>query len=274
MRVAADGPDLQPWFLLVERTLSRFRPDSALSALNRQQGRWAVVPRLLYEAVEQALWSAEQTDGAFDPTVLPAVEACGYGQTFEAGPTPVLAPVPAGRWREVRLSRELLAVWLPPEIRLDLGGIGKGLAVDGAMRRLKGSPSALVDAGGDLAVRTPPGAGPVTIEVESPFNPTETIASFGLDKGAVATSSTMGRRWGAGLHHIINPVSGRPANSGVVSATVVAGSATRADVLAKACVVLGVTEGLRLLERHRCEGLLVTESGQVTVTRGLEVYIS
>jgi len=232
-----------------------------------------VVPPLLFRAIQSALTAAEFTYSAYDPTVLGALEAAGYSQSFDLGPTERRQPVPAGRWRAVEIEPSISAVRLPPGVRLDLGGIGKGLAVDGAMARMAHLPRALVNAGGDLGLKTAPGAGPVIVEVANPWNTSETLCSFGLYRGAVATSSTLGRRWGQGLHHIIDPRTGEPSRSGVVAATVVGTSVAKAEVLAKACIVLGPERGMRLLAEQEHHGLLVLESGGVLYTPKMEGYL-
>jgi len=182
--------------------------------------------------------------------------------------------VPAGRWREVRLGPG--AVFLPPGVALDLGGIGKGLAVDLVLRRLRRrqpASSLMVNAGGDLALWVLSGDPPWVVEVADPFAPDRVLATASLCGGAAATSSTLGRRWGPGRHHIIDPVTGRPADSGLAAATVFAPTATRADVLAKACLVLGAERALQLLAAHGCHGLLVTAGCSLILTPGLEEFI-
>lgn len=273
--VTAEGisEDLAAWFAAVEQSLSRFDPESALSRLNRLSGRWVLVEPLLYRAIAAALQAARLTGGAFDPTVLSALEAAGYARSFELGPTPAASPAPAGRWREVKLEPTQNAVFLPNGVRLDLGGIGKGMAVDLAMaRQPRPAPKThqFIDAGGDIAIRTGPGAPPVLVDVEDPHRPDRTLCTFALRRGAVATSSALGRRWGAGLHHIINPATGRPADSDVVAATVIAPSAAKAEVLAKACIVLGTRKALDLLAANGSQGLLVTEAKETILTPGLK----
>jgi thiamine biosynthesis lipoprotein len=266
--------DLRPWFAEVEAMLTRFDPGSPLSWLNAHPERWVVVPQLLLHAVGAALEAAAATDGAFDPTILGALEGAGYGQSFDLGPTPgaTAAPARAGRWGEVRLDRHLQAIWLPQGVRLDLGGIGKGLAVDGGLARLPGPVRALVNAGGDLACRTAPRDMPYLIDIEDPFDSERTIATFGLHRGAAATSSVMGRRWGEGLHHIIDPRTGRPARSNLVQATVFGPRAAMAEVLAKAAIVLGEHDGLRLVQKHGHHALIVRSDGSIIMTEGLEEY--
>lgn len=274
VEVAGAAQDPAPWFERLERLWSRFNPEGALSQLNRWAGRWVVVPPLLHLAVRRALAAARCTGGAFDPTILPALVAAGYGRPFELGPTDPGPPVPAGRWREVRLGPG--AVFLPEGVALDLGGIGKGLAVDLVLRRLRrGRPasSLMVNAGGDLALWVREGDPPWVVEVADPFAPARVLATASLRRGAVATSSTLGRRWGPGRHHIIDPGTGRPANSGLAAATVFAPTAARADVLAKACLVLGAERGLQLLLSQGCYGLLVTADRDLILTPGLEEFI-
>jgi thiamine biosynthesis lipoprotein len=272
---AGAGMDLAPWFATVEATLSRFDPQTALSQLNRNQGRWVILPPLLYHAVTLSLEAAAATDGAFDPTILDGLEAAGYSRTFELGPTPTRPSGPAGRWREILLAPAAFAIKLPHGVRLDLGGIGKGLAVDGAIRLARKAPRVLVNAGGDLRIRTAPGDPPCIVDIEDPRDSAKVIATLAIRKGAIATSSTVGRRWGDGLHHLIDPATGRPARSGVISATVLADEAWWADVLAKAAIVLGPKRGRELLMAQGCEGLLVTESGElITTPRWADALVS
>lgn len=266
--------DPQRWFQRLESLWSRFDPESSLSQLNRMAGRWVVVPPLLHLAIRRALAAAQTTGGAFDPTVLPALINAGYGRSFEQGPTAIGPAAPAGRWREVKLAPGV--VYLPSDLQLDLGGIGKGLAVDHVIRRLhrrQPNDSILVNAGGDLAFWTAPGERPWQVEVADPFQPEQTRATFSLYQGAAATSSTLGRRWGEGLHHLIDPRTGRPTRSEVVSATVFASGAGRADVLAKVCIIVGAERALPLLARQKCQGLLVTRSGKTILTPGLEGFL-
>lgn len=271
--VAGTSWDLAPWFEEVEATLSRFRPTSALHQLNAMPERWVIVPPLLYEAISLALEASALTEGAFDPTILDGLEAAGYRQSFELGPSPVTTAIPAGRWHEVRLAPEASAIWLPAGVRLDLGGVGKGLAVDRAMRLVREAPRLLVNAGGDMRIRTAPGDPPCLVDVEDPRDGERIIATLALQRGAVATSSTKGRAWGQGLHHIIDPRTGRPSDSGVISATVISGRAWRADILAKAAIILGPERGLRLLEANNAPGLLVMADGQIITTPDLEGYV-
>ncbi len=273
--------DVQRLFAQVEATLSRFRPESELSRLNAAAGRpWRASP-LLFRAVAAALAAARDTGGAFDPTVLPALERAGYDRSFEliglqaapARPQPV--GLPPYTWRAVRLSPHRRSITLPPGCRIDLGGIGKGLAVDAAARRLSGFAGYVVDAGGDIrAAGSQPDGSPWTIGVEDPRAPERDLLVLALHDRAVATSTVAHRRWfahGRLQHHIIDPRSGRPAAGDVLAVTCLAPTTTRAETLAKAALVLGPHLGLRLLEAQAdVAGLLVLADGRLATTRSLE----
>ncbi len=271
--------DVQRLFAQVEATLSRFRPESDLSRLNAAAGRpWRASP-LLFRAVAAALAAARDTGGAFDPTVLPALERAGYDRSFELidqqeGP---LCPPAAARqscsWRSVRLLPNRRTITLPAGCRIDLGGIGKGLAVDMAACRLGGFAGFVVDAGGDMrAAGAQPDGSPWTVGVEDPHAPERDLLVLALRDRAVATSTVAHRRWlahGRLQHHIIDPRSGRPAASGVRAVTCLAPTAARAETLAKAALVLGPRQGLRLLaSQEDVAGLMVLADGRLAATDG------
>ena len=160
----------------------------------------------------------------------------------------------------------------PAGLRFDLGGVGKGWIADRALRLLAEWPGVVVDADGDLAVRASAG-GIWEIGVDDPRSPDTSLAVLRLpaagslpSRWGVATSGTTIHRWnvaGRDHHHIIDPRTGRPAVTDVIQATVVAGSALRAEALAKAAVISGSVAGLALLERARVVGAVVlTERGE------------
>lgn len=225
-----------------EQRFSRFREDSELSAVNRAGGHPILVSAPFAELVEGALRSASDTEGLFDPTVLPAMVAAGYDRSFEdviVTAREVLRPAaPTGRWREVVLKDDWLT--LPSGVSLDLGGIAKGWTVDRAAMRVAALlPWGIVDAGGDLRVfgDLPPEG--VEIGVEHPRDAQVEVLRLALTDGALATSSTARRSWGRNLHHLIDPRTGRPALTDVVQATVWATTCVEAEVHAKVVLLRG-----------------------------------
>lgn len=279
------------WFEEWEQTLSRFRPDSELSQLNRNAGRWTPVSAVLWEVVRVALHAARQSQGLVVPTLLSALEAAGYDRTFEAigvgrGPTRPSLPPNIGDWRAIRCDSRTRSICLPVGVRLDLGGIAKGWAADQAAQRLSAYGPALVDAGGDIAVSGPRADGrpwPIGVARPEPSLPSSSpergedgneLGLLMLSGGGVATSGRDVRRWqrnGVWQHHILDPRTGQPAVTDVLSATVVAPTALEAEIAAKVALILGSRDGLAWLEaRPMLAGLLVLENGCVLYSRRLE----
>jgi thiamine biosynthesis lipoprotein len=253
-----------------EQALSRFRPDSELSYLNAHAGRSVRVSRLLFEVTATALGAAEATGGLYDPTVLRALEAAGYDQSFELVPLSQDMPGAAPRalisgWRCVRLDRHRQAIELAPGVGLDFGGIAKGMAVDAALAALAAAAidCALVTAGGDLRVRgLPPGLDAWPIAVPTPT----CIYRLHLERGALATSGVGRRNWRRGevvYHHLIDPRTGLPARAKAWSVSVAAGTCAWAEAAAKAAFLLGADDGSDWLEARRLAGLFVDDAGGV-----------
>ncbi len=256
-----------------ERALSRFRPESELSRLNARAGTAVTVGRILFAAVEAALEAARATGGLFDPTLRHELVRLGYDRSFEEigdAPAPAGRPRGGGAWRTIVVDRPAGVVTLPAGSGLDLGGIAKGMAVDAALELLAGIgvETALVSAGGDLAVLgLPPGrrAWGVLVGVD-PAGPVVPLV-----RGGLATSGTGRRRWrqgGAERHHLVDPETGEPAESGLREVTVAGGTCRIAEAGATAAFVAGPRLGRDLLGRLGLAGLLVTENGaQIRVGR-------
>ena len=166
---------------------------------------------------------------------------------------------------------------LPEGVGFDPGGIGKGLAADLVVERLlrDGAAGACVNVGGDLRVEGQPRRGAAwAVDVAHPLRP-GARTPLGLRSGAVATSTRTLRAWGPAndrRHHLIDPATGRPARSGLASATVVAAVAWQAEVVAKAAFVAGLSEGLVQLARAGTEGLLVDDAGSAYPSAGLDRF--
>jgi thiamine biosynthesis lipoprotein len=255
--IAPDAPGFRDAADAVEATFSRlndrftrFTRDSELSRANDRAGTWTEVTAEFLDMTALALDAASHTGGLFDPTVLPALLAAGYDRDFDeiiAGARLALhPPVPCGRWREVRVRER--HVLLPAGVALDFGGIVKGrtadLAAEEAATRL---PWALVDAGGDLRLAgddVPPGG--VEIAVEDPNDASAELLRLRMSAGGLATSSVTARAWGPGRHHLIDPRTGAPAQTGIVQATVWAPTCAEAEVGAKWALLAGVDVAGRL----------------------------
>lgn len=226
---------------------SRFRDDSELRSVNVRAAP-VMVSEDFASALNVALDAAAATDGLVDPTLGAAVESAGYDRDFgeveeraEPHPQPGFAP---GRWRSVRMTGRLLA--RPLDVRLDLNGVVKALAVDDAVACIAGA--GFVSAGGDLATR-----GPVNVAV-----PGGDVVQ--VLEGGVATSGSVRRRWtrgGVEQHHLIDPRTGLPSRSPWAQVTVVGASCLAADVCAKAAFLLG-DDGPAWLDSRSLPGRFVS----------------
>ena len=250
-----------------EQTLSRFLPQSELSQLNRLSGKPVVVSELLFTVMSRALAAAQATDGLYDPTLLNQLVQLGYDRTFDK--VPAIQPatghptVPGGGWRDIHIEQAVHLVKLPPGINVEFGGIAKGMAVDAALERLgqEGIRTALVNAGGDLAVLGVP-----LREKQWPIEVQGKTRSWviPLHHGAFATSGVAHRHWRQGMymrHHLIDPRTGLPAQSGLWSVTVAAARCEQAEVAAKITFLLGAEQGSAFLRHYSLAGLLVREDG-------------
>ena len=228
-----------------EERFSRFRPSSLVSRLNRGE---TVADPWLDAILPLALAAWETTDGLFNPLILPALAAAGYDRTFGTvtGGAPVPLPPPDPRTAIERTT----AGWRLREGRLDLGGIVKGWTADLAAEHLAAAVAApaMVNAGGDIRCigEEAPGRGGWELAVEGPSGET---AWSGIVAGALATSTTLRRRWttadGRTAHHLIDPRTGLPAASPFVQVSVIAPTCREAETWAKA-VLIGGHEGLEL----------------------------
>ncbi|HEY1330761.1 MAG TPA: FAD:protein FMN transferase [Actinomycetota bacterium] len=224
-------------FARMDGRFTRFTHASELSGVNARAGTPTRVSRAFAEVLRLSLEAAARTEGLFDPTILPALLAVGYDRDFDeviaGGRLALNPPVPCGRWREVELEGDVLH--MPEEVSLDFGGIAKGWTADRAARKAARSLQwALVAAGGDLRMAgevLPPGG--VEIGVEDPRDPSAEILRLRLEHGALATSSVTVRAWGPGRHHLIDPRTGAPADTGVVQATAWGPTCAEAEVRSK-----------------------------------------
>jgi thiamine biosynthesis lipoprotein len=278
------------WFALWEQHLSRFRDDSELVQLNRRSGRLVRVSEILWDVIQTALQAAQRSQGLVTPTMLAQLEQAGYDRGFKflkcdvtgnkrsqaVSSAPAL--VPSADWQEIAWSPRDRLVSVPPGVQLDFGGIAKGWAADRAASLLGDFGPALVDAGGDIAVSGSMADGqPWPIEVADPANSTAQLELLLLSAGAVATSGRDYRRWwhsDAWQHHILDPRTGRPAETDVLSATVIAPTARQAEMAAKVVLIRGSHGGMAWLEaRPSLAGLLVREDGRVVRSRRLKDYL-
>ena len=253
----------------VDRDMSLYRPESDIGRLNRLTGQGETPVRDSTAAVlREALSVARASQGALDVTISPLLAQWGFHSVRQEAPGPrqLEAALALVDYRHVHLDVSNGTVRLArPGVRLDLGGIAKGYAVDVAVDGLlrHGVSQGMVNAGGDLRLlgRHPDGA-PWVVGVQHPLAPAKLLLALSLDGGAVATSGNYmryrvynGRRYG----HLLHPQHGYPADT-ALSMTVVAPTAMRADALATAALIMG-RDGLAWLRGQQdVEAVMVTRS--------------
>ncbi len=271
------------WFEEWEQALSRFRYDSELSRLNQIHEQPVRVSEILWDVLHVARAAERLTDGLVTPALLDEILAAGYDRPFDVLPhqtslvaDPVLtAPQPL---TAIAVDAATRTVTLPSGMSLDFGGSAKGWAAHQAMKRLQAEGPALMNAGGDIAVSgTRLDGSPWPIGVANPFRPTEDIETLFLDTCGVATSGKDRRRWmrdGVLQHHIIDPSTHQPAETDLLTVTVVAPDVIEAEAAAKAAFILGSHIGLEWIEaRPQFAALFILDTGQVLYSKRMEEFL-
>ena len=265
----------------LDAACSRFRADSELMALDASAGQPTTVSPLLAEAVSAALRGAMLTGGLVDPTVGRAMETIGYDRDFDSVPAHgaalriTVSHVP--QWRQIRLDESAHLLTVPAGVRLDLGATAKAWAADRSAQRIgrQLGCGVLVSLGGDIAVAGQVPTGGWSIRVQDitgdPSSPAQGPSGvIAIRTGGLATSSTSARRWQRGgdlMHHILDPRTGRPADSDWRTVSVAAGSALDANIASTASIIRG-RSAVGWLAKLGLPARLVAVDGSVTTLAG------
>jgi FAD:protein FMN transferase len=256
---------------------SRFEPDSEISELNREPRERVQVSPLMRRVVQAGLRAARDSGGLVNPTLIDELEAAGYVHSIGAGgelglsdalaaapPRAPAAPDPSARYLKIEVDRSAGTVTRPPGVKLDLGGIAKGVFADELSTMLASHGAFVVDCCGDLRVGGADGVAR-DVHVESPFDGS-TLHTYSVGTGAFATTGIGRRAWldpdGRPAHHLLDPASGRPAFTGVVQATALAPTATEAEMRSKAAVLSGPDDAVSWLPHG---GVVVLDDRQHVV---------
>jgi FAD:protein FMN transferase len=242
-------------FAATDLALSRYREPSALTRLNALVGRGVAAvpaPGRLSIALELGAAARTATDGRFELAVLAALER--LGERTIATPPDAIDDVVLAAIRAEPLDASVFV----PTAPVDLGGIGKGLALRWAAERiaslLPGEAGALIDAGGDLVTVGVPPDGGWRVGVEDPMVAGEQVAVVTLSSGAIATSSVRVRHWldqdGQAQHHLIDPRTSMPARTDLVAVTVADQDPGWAEIWTKSLFLAG-REGIGREARER-----------------------
>lgn len=244
----------EAWVRRAEARFSRFEANSELSALNRSGGAWISVSEPMLRMLIAAREAWARSGGWVNAAVLVALQAAGYTRRFAEGPTAraALAPRPLPVLPEaLELDIPARRARLAPGCGLDFGGIAKGALADELAPRL--GANTLCNLGGDLRA-CGEGLGTGWL-VGLPNGQTVSLTA-----GALGTSGTTHRRWGEGLHHLIDPRSGAPARSDVAVVSVAAPDALSAEIYAKTALLLGAEAGTHFLTERGLFHVILREA--------------
>jgi FAD:protein FMN transferase len=281
-------------FRRVEAACTRFEPTSALMRANADPTIWHRVPWECAAAVAEAARAHEESHGLFDPRVLDALVSLGYDRTLLFRPAQTRAgdedrsvgsqpavddtvtrkPAWRPRWdvvgRPCRLHLD--------GARIDLGGIGKGLAVRWAAQELhQAARTAMVDAGGDCQFL---GDGPDgdgwRVGMEDPHGGEDPLLVFELKDVGCATSSIRVRHWmknGRHVHHLIDPRTGHSGGAGLLAVTVIHRDVAWAEVWSKSLFLAGPQHIEALADEHELPAAWVDSAGRVRLSRAAASFV-
>jgi thiamine biosynthesis lipoprotein len=263
----------------LERLLSRFLPESDISRINRSAGvKSEKTSYETYEILSRAMECSTISEGLFDITVGPLADLWDYKYVLEP-PTnnKIELILPLVSYNDLILDAVRKTAGLEKSGQsVDLGGIGKGFASDRFMEIFRefGITSAFSNIGGNVStLGNKPDGSPWRVGIRHPRS-NGLLGAVAVTGKAVVTSGDYERYFldkeGRRFHHILNPVTGYPAESGLISVTIIADSAITADALSTAMFVAGLEKGITLIEKYpRVEAVLVDEELQVYATRRL-----
>ncbi|MGL4174069.1 MAG: FAD:protein FMN transferase [Actinomycetota bacterium] len=265
----------------VDRTCSRFRPDSELVRVNHHAGRQTRVSSLLAHAIAVAVDAARQTRGLIDPTIGFSLQALGYDRDFALladashEPCAIPRPVHAGAWQNIKVDADEGLLTIPAGCVLDLGATGKAWASDlvAASIAERFGVDVIVSLGGDVSI-VGETKWPVRFQEITPTEKASTSAALAdpedlqCSAGGAATSTVLARRWsrqGSTHHHLLDPRTGESAAGPWRTVSALGRSAVAANIASTSAILLGENAWVWLAERS-VPARLIGTSGTVRHT--------
>ena len=260
-----------------EQLLSKTIPGSDVSRINGAMGKTVTVDAETWEILRRAKEISALTEGAFSVTIAPVTALWTFtGTTINSVPTDQtrLAALPLVDDQKIVLG-ENNTVTLPAGMQIDLGGIAKGYIADKTAEIVREKAAAgIISLGGNVyTVGRKPDGSRFSVAITDPQTPSTSKSVIYTGESTVVTSGTYERGFdfgGVRFHHILDPKTGWPAQSDLVSASFVMQSSMEADALATACIVIGSEKALALAQTRGLDAMFITADGQLLFTPGFE----
>jgi thiamine biosynthesis lipoprotein len=260
----------------IDHAMSTYKEDSEVSLVNRKAAEEPVtISAELFDLITRSLRMSELTGGAFDITYASAGRLYDFRRKIKPSEEALAKALPAISYHHILLDRKRSTIkFSQVGVRIDLGGIAKGHAVDRCIALLQalGIKQAIVTAGGDSRIIGDHHGRPWIVGIRDPRQEGKVVAALPLGDAAISTSGDYERYFeanGVRYHHLINPTNGRPVN-GVRSVTVVGSDSTTIDALSTSVFVMGVRKGMALVERLTdVEAVIVDANGKIYYSTGL-----
>lgn len=254
----------------IEGRFSRFIDNSELSKLNANLGKWQPASLEYIYLLKKSREFNEKTNGNFDVTLKSTLDALGYDKNYTFKPQQIVQST--DKEEPFLIDEQNSKVLLYKEI--DFGGIGKGYALDVLARVLEeqGVKHYYVNAGGDIIAKRSKGKAPWVIILEHPDDSTMAIGTVELDGMAIAASSGNKRKWGEGLHHLIDPKTKKPACD-VKAVFVVTTTGIEADAYTKAVFCTKFSDAIELSKKLPIEVLLISKENKIYRSKGFKCQL-
>lgn len=260
----------------IDELMSHYKPQSQLSQINARAAQEPVpVDPELFDLIKLSTHYSEITEGAFDITYASVGHLYDYPHHVHPSEEQIKAALPGVNWRNMLLDPVHHTVRFEHEgMRIDLGGIGKGYAVDRgiAILQARGFQHALVTAGGDSRIIGDRMGRPWVVGIRNPDDKNQVVTRIPIVNSAMSTSGDYERYFDEGgvrYHHIIDPRTGHSASK-VRSATILGPTATQTDGMSKTAFVLGPEKALEIINRMpEYDAIFVTPDGRVLYSNGL-----
>ena len=254
--------------------LSRTAEGSFVYDLNKND--WAIPDVKMTEYFETLREICKKSDGAFDFTLGGVSDLWNFSGTPSIPDSAALAAALShSGYEKVTLADKKITLTDKSAV-VDFGASGKGIALDCVRDYLEtqNAKRAVVSVGGSVLLF---GKGDFTVGIKNPFGGADFAATLTVNGCCISTSGTYEQYFeknGKRYHHILDPKTGYPAESGVISATVISESGLLSDALSTACFVLGMEKGFDLAEEFGAEVIFITENGEIHLRENSEITIT